>query len=275
MIVIAMAIQYTAMGKRKYDFLDNGTEQVVPQPVGSAASAALSMGTVIFCLIALGIPVGSNLIMSFSSSVSIQKFQFTLENYIAVFRSGSQMMDGIKHSLGLALIAAAVGILVGFCVAYVLTYSKFGLKKVIDMMTLVAMAVAGMAKVPESLLTAAQMQGAGFGRRLRTVLLPLLHNSVVSAVLAAFGGSVFNLAITTILYPPNYSTLPVYISDSYNDLKFGYAAAATMIGAVFIITIMLILQTVLNLIGRGQSRIFQGKKTVLAKERIKIHGSNA
>ncbi len=101
------------------------------------------MGTVVFCLIALGIPVGSNLIMSFSSSVSIQKFQFTLENYIAVFRSGSQMMDGIKHSLGLALIAAAVGILVGFCVAYVLTYSKFGLKKVIDMMTLVTMAVPG------------------------------------------------------------------------------------------------------------------------------------
>lgn len=58
---------------------------------------------------------------------------------------------------------------------------------------------------------------AGFFRKIRTILLPLLHNSSVSAVLAAFGGSVFNLAITTILYPPNYSTLPVYISDSYND----------------------------------------------------------
>lgn len=86
--------------------------------------------------------------------------------------------------------------------------------------------VGGMAKIPKSLLIAAQMQGAGFVTRIRTVLLPLLHNSTVSAILAAFGGSVFNLAITTILYPPNYSTLPVYISDSYNDLKFGYAAAA-------------------------------------------------
>ena len=70
------------------------------------------------------------------------------------------------------------------------------------------------------------MQGAGFLTKIRTILLPLLHNSSVSAVLAAFGGSVFNLAITTILYPPNYSTLPVYISDSYNDLKFGYAAGS-------------------------------------------------
>ena len=32
--------------------------------------------------------------------------------------------------------------------------------------------VGGMAKVPKSLLIAAQVQGAGFGRRMRTVLLP-------------------------------------------------------------------------------------------------------
>lgn len=88
--------------------------------------------------------------------------------------------------------------------------------------------------------------GAGFFRKIRTILLPLLHNSSVSAVLAAFGGSVFNLAITTILYPPNYSTLPVYISDSYNDLKFGYAAAATMVGGAFIVGIMMLLEVVLN-----------------------------
>lgn len=87
---------------------------------------------------------------------------------------------------------------------------------------------------------------AGFFRKIRTILLPLLHNSSVSAVLAAFGGSVFNLAITTILYPPNYSTLPVYISDSYNDLKFGYAAAATMVGGAFIMGIMMLLEVVLN-----------------------------
>ena len=114
--------------------------------------------------------------------------------------------------------------------------------------------VGGMAKVPKSLLIAAQVQGAGFGRRMRTVLLPLLHGSVVSAVLAAFGGSVFNLAITTILYPPNYSTLPVYISDSYNDLKFGYAAAATIVGAAFIIGIMLILEYLMNLSRSGTNR---------------------
>lgn len=295
MIVAAMIIQGIAMGKRKYDFLDNGTEHVTPKKVSPAMTAVLTIVVGLFHLAALGIPVGSNLIMSFSSSVSIEKFQFTLANYQEVFSSGSTLLTGVKHSLGLAACAAVIGIVVGFCVAYVLTYSDFKLKKGIDMLTLVAMAVpgvvlgigyifvwnqkwltkvglhlygkpsilvlasvaaaiplinrvlvGGMAKVPKSLLIAAQVQGAGFGTRLKTVLLPLLHDSTVSAVLAAFGGSVFNLAITTILYPPNYSTLPVYISDAYNDLKFGLAAAATIVGAVFIISIMLILEIVLN-----------------------------
>lgn len=256
-------------------------------------------------MIALGIPVGSNLIMSFSDSVSIQKFAFTLDNYRQVFSSASSMVSGIRHSLGLAGISTVIGVLIGFCIAYVLTYSRFKLKKMIDMLTLVAMAVpgvvlgigyifiwnqkwlssiglhlygkpsilvlasvasaipminrvlvGGMAKIPESLLTAAQMQGAGFLTKIRTILLPLLHNSSVSAVLAAFGGSVFNLAITTILYPPNYSTLPVYISDSYNDLKFGYAAAATIVGGAFIIGIMMILEIMLNIgyLGKGKRR---------------------
>lgn len=302
MIVAAMAIQSIAMGKRKYDFLDHGTEHVIPRKTGALKTAVLSAAVAMFHLIALGIPVGSNLIMSFSDSVSIQRFQFTTENYREVFRSGSTLLEGIRHSLGLAATAAVIGVVVGFCVAYVLTYSEFRLKKDIDMMTLVAMAVpgvvlgigyifiwnqrwlmpiglhlygkpsilvlasvaaaiplinrvlvGGMAKVPKSLLIAAQVQGAGFGKRLKTVLLPLLHDSTVSAVLAAFGGSVFNLAITTILYPPNYSTLPVFISDSYNDLKFGLAAAATITGAAFIISIMMVIECLLNH-GKKESR---------------------
>ncbi|MCD7836305.1 MAG: iron ABC transporter permease [Lachnospiraceae bacterium] len=295
MIVIAMIIQYVAMGKRKYDFLDNGTEQVIPKKVNAWVQMALSGGTIIFCLITIGIPVGSNLIMSFSSSISIQKFSFTLENYEAILVSSGNMMEGVKNSLSLAGVAAVMGIIIGFSVAFVLTYSECRLKKAIDMITLTAMAVpgvvlgigyifvwnqkwlmpiglhlygkpsilvlasvasaiplinrvlvGGMAKIPKSLLMAAQMQGAGYITRICTVLLPLIHNSMVSAVLAAFGGSVFNLAITTILYPPNYSTLPVYISDAYNDLEFGYAAAATIVGGAFIISIMLILEYLLN-----------------------------
>ena len=295
MIVIAMILQFYMMGRKRFDYLDSGTEQVVPKKVSRSASALLSAVSGIFSLVALGIPIGSSFIMSFSNSFSIERFAFTLDNYKNVLQPDGALLEGIRNSLSLAAVAAVVGLILGFAVAYTLTYSQFKLKRLIDMLTLVAMAVpgvvlgigyifawnqkwlqplglnlygkpeililasvasavplinrvlvGGMSKVPQELLVASQVQGARLGKRLKTVLLPLLHSSMVSAVLAAFGGSVFNLAITTILYPPNYSTLPVYISDSYNDLNFGYAAAATMVGGAFIIAIMLLLEFILN-----------------------------
>ena len=295
MIVIAMGLQFYMMGRRRFDFLGSGTEQVTPKRAGKCLTGLLTVLCALFSLIALGIPVGSNLIMSFSDSFSIEKFRFTLDNYRNVLQMDGELLVGVGHSLNLAAVAAVIGLLVGFAVAYILTYSQFKLKRLIDMLTLIAMAVpgvvlgigyifvwnqkwlqplglnlygkpsilvlasvasavplinrvlvGGMSKVPQELLTASQVQGARLGRRLKTILLPLLHSSMVSAVLAAFGGSVFNLAITTILYPPNYSTLPVYISDSYNDLNFGYAAAATIVGGTFIVAIMLLLELILN-----------------------------
>ena len=39
----------------------------------------------------------------------------------------------------------------------------------------------------------------------------------------------------------------MWISDSYNDLKFGDAAAATIVSGVCIITIMALLERLLNM----------------------------
>lgn len=295
LIVLAMIIQYKALGAKRFDFLDNGTQQTTLQSLGRGKGLCLSIGCLIYVMISIGIPMVSSLIMSFSSAISLTKFTFTLDNYRNILSADSTLLVGIAHSLGLAVIAAGIGLLIAFCCAYVLTYAKTPLKKAIDMTTLVAMAVpgivlgvgyifvwnqkwlvpiglhlygtpailvlavvaaaiplinrilvAGMAKIPESLLVAAEMQGAGFFTKIKTILLPLLHNSSVSAVLSAFGGSIFNLAITTILYPPNWETLPVWISDSYNDLKFGDAAAATIVSGICIITIMVLLERLLN-----------------------------
>ena len=296
LIVLAMIIQYKALGAKRFDFLDNGTQQTTLQSLGRGKGMCLSIGCLIYVMISIGIPMVSSLIMSFSSAISLTKFTFTLDNYRNILSADSTLLVGIAHSLGLAVIAAGIGLLIAFCCAYVLTYAKTPLKKAIDMTTLVAMAVpgivlgvgyifvwnqkwlvpiglhlygtpailvlavvaaaiplinrilvAGMAKIPESLLVAAEMQGAGFFTKIKTILLPLLHNSSVSSVLSAFGGSIFNLAITTILYPPNWETLPVWISDSYNDLKFGDAAAATIVSGICIITIMVLLERLLNM----------------------------
>ena len=141
--MIAMALQFYMMGRKRFDYLGSGTEQVTPRKTGPAAAAVLTAVTGGFCLVALGIPVGSNFIMSFSDSFSIEKFRFTLANYQNVLQLDGALLEGVRHSLSLAAVAAVIGLLVGFAVAYILTYSQFKLKRLIDMLTLVAMAVPG------------------------------------------------------------------------------------------------------------------------------------
>ena len=143
MIVIAMILQFYMMGRKRFDYLDSGTEQVVPKKVSRSASALLSAVSGIFSLVALGIPIGSSFIMSFSNSFSIEGFAFTLDNYKNVLQPDGALLEGIRNSLSLAAVAAVVGLILGFAVAYTLTYSQFKLKRLIDMLTLVAMAVPG------------------------------------------------------------------------------------------------------------------------------------
>ncbi|MGO4371577.1 ABC transporter permease [Paenibacillus sp. MCAF20] len=106
--------------------------------------------------------------------------------------------------------------------------------------------VGAMAKVPHSLLTAAQLQGGSFFSRIRFILIPLIRGALLSAGLAAFGSSVFDLAVNSILFPPNFMTLPVSINKAFEDLDFGYASAATIVGSIIVITIILAIELLLR-----------------------------
>ncbi len=103
-----------------------------------------------------------------------------------------------------------------------------------------------MAKVPGTLLDAAQMQGGSLLNRVRLILAPLIRGALLSAALAAFGSSVFDLAVNAILFPPNFFTLPVSINKAFEDLNFGYASAATMLGGGTVILIILLLEMLLR-----------------------------
>jgi len=103
-----------------------------------------------------------------------------------------------------------------------------------------------MAKVPESLLDAAQMQGGSLISRIRHILAPLVRGALISAGLAAFGACVFDLAVNSILFPPNFETLPVAIDDAFEDLRFGYASAATVAGGGLVVCIIMILERLLR-----------------------------
>ncbi|WP_409969209.1 ABC transporter permease subunit [Bengtsoniella intestinalis] len=143
LIFIAMIIQHFALGRRRFDFVGTGATAVVAQKIGKVQTALLTGFTLVFCTVTLGIPIGSNIIMSFTNSFSIQRFSFTLDNYIAVLSDQKSLLSGLQNSLSIAAGAAIFGLIAGFAVAYTLTYSRYKLKKAIDSITLIAMAVPG------------------------------------------------------------------------------------------------------------------------------------
>ncbi len=290
-IIAAMIVQYRIIGKKRYDFLDTGTVKAVPVRPAFGVGIILDFLGAFLAFITLFVPLGSTVVMSFSDSISVANFSFTLKNYEKVIVDSKELLNGLEHSLMIAFAAAIIGLVLGFFVSYVLNYSDFVLKRVIDVLSLVALAVpgvvlgigyifvwnqrwiesmgvkmygtpriivlasvaaaipvitrvltGGMAKIPRPILFAARLSGAGLITRVRTILWPLLKATVLSAFLSAFGGSVFNLAINTILYPPNYQTLPVYISKGVENLKFGYSAAATVFGGGIVVLLILLME---------------------------------
>ncbi|UJF34013.1 ABC transporter permease [Paenibacillus hexagrammi] len=291
LIALAMSVQLYAMRKSRFDFLSSrATRTEAKKP--KKGTPWFVLGNLVFLAIVIGIPLGSNLLMSVSdSSAAAGTVSFTLEHYKQLFTSGGALVSGLLHSLEIAAGAAVIGLVIGFLIAYVLTYSQFRGRKAIDVISLISLAVPGivlgigyifiwnqawsdkiglllygtpwililasvagtvpvitrvvvsaMAKVPAQLLSAAQMQGASFTQRVTTILVPLIKGALLSAALTAFGAAVFDLAIASILYPPNFMTLPVVINKAFEDLKFGYAAAATLTGGGLVIAIIALME---------------------------------
>ncbi|TYP78111.1 ABC transporter permease [Paenibacillus methanolicus] len=300
LIVLAMLVQMLALRKARFDFLSSRAVKNEPRRP-RRGGWLLATGNALFLAAALGIPLGANALMSFTGSADAGGM--TLAHYKALFNENGTLLTGLLHSLEIAAAAAVFALLIGFLVAYVLTYSQFKFRRTIDAISLVSLAVPGivlgigyifiwnqswlehiglllygtpwilalagvagaipvvtrmitgaMAQVPGQLLAAAQMQGAGFALRLRTILAPLTKGALLSAALTAFGSSVFDLAISSILYPPNYMTLPVVINKAFEDLKFGYAAAATLTGAGLVIIIILALELIVRPARRSERK---------------------
>lgn len=296
LIGIAMFVQFYAMRRSRFDFLSARAERSIPKPAGKYA-AVLTTLNLLFLAVVIGIPIGANVLMSVfkTQSAGLKLSNLTLNHYRDLFHSSSMLLKGLGHSLMIAGVAALLGLLLGLCVAYVLTYSQFKFKRTIEVFSIITLAVPGvvlgigyifvwnqkwldsiglllygtpwilvlaaiagaipvitrlmvgaMAKVPHSLLTAAQLQGDTFIGRLRLILIPLIRGALLSAGLAAFGSSVFDLAVNSILFPPSFLTLPVTINKAFEDLDFGYASAATVLGSGIVILIILAVELLLR-----------------------------
>jgi iron(III) transport system permease protein len=292
LITLAMLLQFYAMRRARFDFLTARAVPAVPKPAGKFGwvAAVFNVG---FLLVALGVPLGGNLLMSVlkTQGSGLHPDNFTLHHYASLFAERSELVNGLWRSLAISASAAVAGLVIGLLVAYVLMYSAFRFKRWIEVLSIVTLAVPGvvlgigyifvwnqkwleplglllygkpailalaaiagaipiivriivgaMAKVPRSLLDAAQLSGDSFIRRMRRILAPLVRGALVSAALSAFGAGVFDLAVNTILFPPGFMTLPVTINKAFENLKFGYASAATIFGGGTVVAIILLVE---------------------------------
>ncbi|WP_265523146.1 ABC transporter permease [Oerskovia flava] len=93
------------------------------------------------------------------------------------------------------------------------------------------------AQVPASFFAAAALSGVGLGTRLRTVLLPIVAAATVSAFAAVLASSFFDLAATTMLAPPSFTTLPVEILTEFDRGRYGYATAGAVVAATVLVAV--------------------------------------
>lgn len=296
LIGIVILLQFYVMRRSRYDFLSARAVPAVPKSAGRLGML-LAAGNLALLAVVVGIPLGSTLLMSVfhTQTAGLTLDNLTLTHYAQLLDGGRTLLPGLGRSLSIAALAALFGLLVGFAVAFVLTYSQFQLKRGIEVISLVTLAVPGvvlgigyifvwnqrwleplglllygkpgilvlaavagaipvitrimvgaMVKVPQSLLNAAQMQGDSLLRRFRFILAPLVHGALLSAALAAFGASVFDLAVNSILFPPNFVTFPISVNKAFEDMKFGYASAATIFGGGTVVFIILLCERLLR-----------------------------
>ncbi|MDR9396279.1 ABC transporter permease subunit, partial [Pontimonas sp.] len=114
-----------------------------------------------------------------------------------------------------------------------------------------------LAQIPASFLQSAALSGVGLLSRLRTILAPLVAPALLSVLVAIFASSVFDLAATTMLAPPNFVTLPVEILLEYDRGHYGYATA----GAIFTAAVVIVLAAVGTALGRRLIRRYQSSRT--------------
>jgi iron(III) transport system permease protein len=82
------------------------------------------------------------------------------------------------------------------------------------------------------------------------------------AVLTAFGTSVFDLALTSMLQPANYVLMPLVIDQAFEFGRYGYATAATLLSGGMVLLIIVLTQLAGEAIFRWSDRR-EGKRSKL------------
>lgn len=299
-LVIAMGILVYAIRRSRVDFLTSRAVRLSRQK--PRRSWLINGITLLVLLVCVGIPIGTSSAVSFMKRLGdgFSWDNLTLSHYAAVLTGGNQLdhaqlsiLEGMGHSLLIAGGCALISMVIGFVVAYVLTFTTFPLKGAIQAITVMSLAVPGVilgigyifiwnqkwleplglhlygepsllviaavagaipyavrvqlgafANLSPSLLKAASIQGAGVATRMRTILLPIVRQTLLISTLTAFGTSVFDLATAAMLQPPNFVLMPLVIDEAFEFSQYGYATAASVMGGAVVVAIILLVQGV-------------------------------
>lgn len=299
---VAMGLLVLAIRKSRVDFLNNRAVRTAPHK--PRYSWALNLASGLVLLLCIGIPVGTSVAVSLMRRLGdgFNASNITLSHYVAVLGGAGgpgtggnhallPLLTGFGHSLAIAGLAALFSMLIGFAIAYVLTFTSFKFKGAIQLFSIVALAVPGVvlgigyifiwnqkwleplglalygkpallviagiagaipyavrvqlgafANLSPSMLRAAAIQGASVWMRMGTIVVPMVRQSLLLATLAAFGTSVFDLAMASMLKPPNFALLPLVIDRAFEFSQYGYATAAAILGGGMVVVLIIALQ---------------------------------
>ncbi len=148
---LAMAMLVFAIRRSRFDFLNAKAIRVVKQKPHRSWPLNLFAGIVL--LVSIGIPLGTSAAISLLKQAGdgFVRSNITLVHYAQLFgyhdiSSDHRLLDfaqGLVHSLSIAGIAAVLSMLLGFVAAYVLTFTDFRYKGLVQLFSIVSLAVPG------------------------------------------------------------------------------------------------------------------------------------
>lgn len=142
-LAIAVSLYFWLLRRSRFDFL---TARAQAGYIGSQKfSILLSVVALGFVVLALGVPIGTSFSLSVIERISggLAWDNLTLRFYGEILTPGSRFLQALQNSLRIAAWAAVGSIVVSVSAAYLLTFSRFSLNRLIDVTCTATLAVPG------------------------------------------------------------------------------------------------------------------------------------
>jgi iron(III) transport system permease protein len=117
----------------------------------------------------------------------------------------------------------------------------------------------------DEMVEASAMSGAGWGRTVRSVILPLLRRSIVYAFLATFILAFREFGAVVLLVTANFSLLPTLTYSLWFDSMNGPVSALNMLALFTPIVVLLIGALAMRLLGKAGRMARRGRADVAAE----------